>query len=371
MPTGGCASWIIGTIGNERRVSGPGPGGFFVVEPTPPSVIAPALRGALAASVCLALAEWWHLEHANLAVWTTHMVTAQYPLTAFQKGLERVLGRGLGILIGLILLTLFGNAPVLALALKLVAILVFFYIHFSGRLAYTFLNAGFYLALIVSVGLADPSAAFPQGKELFLAIVVGAVVADLVMWLTGAESDLRIQAGSQPLLPLSYDRLNHSLMLVVTVALTQAVTAYLSLPTATTITSLMLLTITPDIQAMLRKGELRILGAVLGTAWALGSFVLLIHLPHFLLLEALLFLGMFLAAALTRASKTYSYAGLQMGLVLPLVLVLPLRESVSIHAALQRLEGIVVAIVMSLLVGGVWVSFGRWTAPQRGGAAQR
>ena len=332
-----------------------------------------ALRGALAATVCLALAEYWRIEHANLAVWTTHMVTAQYPFTAFQKGVERVFGRGLGILVGLILLTLFGNTPVLAFILKLLAVLVFFYVYFSGRLAYTFLNAGFYLAFIVNLGVADPSAAVPQGKALFLAVLLGVIVADLVMWLTGAESDLRLQPGGQPLFPLNYANLNHSLMLVVTVALTQLVTGYLNLPTSTTITSLMLLTIAPDIQSMLKKGELRILGAVLGTAWALGSFLLLVQSPHFLLLEGLLFLGMFLAAYWTRASQTYSYAGLQMGLVLPMVLVLPLRESASIQAGLQRLQGIVTAVVMSVLVGGIWASFGRWTTPESGdpSAAQR
>jgi uncharacterized membrane protein YccC len=344
-----------------------------MVEPTTPSAIGLALRGALAAAVCLVLAEWWHLEHANLAVWTTHMVTAQYPFTAFQKGVERILGRGLGILVGLILLTFFGNAPVLALALKLLAILVFFYIYFAGRFAYTFLNAGFYLAAIVSIGVADPSAPVPEGEELLLAVVLGVAVADLIMWLTGAESDLSIRAGGEPLWPLNYGNLNHSLMLVVTVALTQLVTSYLDLPTETTITSLMLLTITPDIQSMLKKGELRILGAVLGTGWALGSVLLLVQSPHFLLLEALLFLGMFLAAYWTRASQTYSYAGLQMGLVLPLALVMPLRECADIHAGLQRLEGIVTAVVMSVLVGGIWVSFGRWVAPGSGspGATQR
>ena len=46
---------------------------------------------------------------------------------------------------------------------------MFFYVHFSGRLAYTFLNAGFYLAAIVSIGVADPSAALPEGKAFFLA----------------------------------------------------------------------------------------------------------------------------------------------------------------------------------------------------------
>jgi uncharacterized membrane protein YccC len=326
------------------------------------SALGMALRGALAAVVCLTLAEGWRLEHANLAVWTTHMVTAQYPFTAFQKGVERILGRGLGILVGLVILTLFSNAPVLALALKLLALLVFFYVYFVGRLAYTFLNAGFYLAAIVSIGVADPSAAVPEGKALLWAVVLGVVVADLVMWLTGAESDLSIRAGGGPLLPLNYGHLNQSLMLVVTVALTQLVTGYLNLPTETTLTSLMLLTIAPDIQSMLRKGELRLLGAVLGTAWALGSVLLLVQSPHFLLLAALLFLGMFLAAYWTRTSPTYSYAGLQMGLVLPLALVMPLRESTNIHASLQRLEGIVTAVVMLVLVGGVWASFGRWTA---------
>jgi uncharacterized membrane protein YccC len=315
-----------------------------------------ALRGALAAAVCLVLAEWWHVEHANLAVWTTHMVTAQYPFTAFQKGGERVLGRGLGILVGLVLLTLFGNAPVLALLLKLLAMLVFFYVYFAGRLAYTFLNAGLYLAVITNIGAANPSAALPQGKALFLAILKGVVVADLVMWLTAAEQDLHIRAGGEPVLPLHHGRLGHSLQLVVTVALTQLVTGLLNLPTEAALVSVMLLTITPDIQSLLRKGELRLFGAVLGTAWALLSF---------LLLEALLFLGMFLAAYLARASRAYSYAGLQMGLVLPMVLIGPPRAFGSLQAAVGRLEGIAAALVVSVLVGGFWTSFGRSDAAQR------
>src|SRR5262245_55630518 len=211
-------------------------------ESTARSTFSLALRGALAAAACLALAEWWHLEHANLAVWTTHMVTAQYPFTAFQKGVERVLGRGLGILVGLVLLTLCRNAPGLVLTLKLLAMLAFFYVYFAGRLAYTFLNAGLYLAVIISIGAANPSAALPEGKALFLAIVLGVAVADLVMWLTGAERDLRIRAGGEPLLPLHHGRLNHSLQLVVTVALTQLVTSYLNLPTQAAVVSVMVLT---------------------------------------------------------------------------------------------------------------------------------
>jgi uncharacterized membrane protein YccC len=323
-----------------------------------------ALRGALAATICLVLAEWWHLEYASLAVWTTHMVTVQYPFTAFQKGVERILGRGLGILGGWVILTLFHNAPVLALTLKLVALLACFYVYFSGRLAYTFINAGFYLAGIVSIGVADPSAAFQQGKAFFWAVVLGVVVADLVMWLTGGESDLRIQAGGEPLLPLNYARLNNSLMLVVTVALTQLVTSYLDLPTTAVITALLVLTITPDVHAMLKKNELRIFGTVLGTVWGIGSLLLLVQLPHFPLQAALLFLGIFVAAYLGRASRTYSLVGVQMGLVLPLALVMPLRESVNIHAGLQRLEAIVTAVVILVLVAGIWAAFGGRREPR-------
>jgi uncharacterized membrane protein YccC len=332
-----------------------------------------ALRGALAAVVCLVLAEWWHLESSNLAVWTTFMVTAQYPFTAFQKGVERTLGRGLGILVAWVILTLFQNAPVLALTMKLLALLAFFYVYFCGRLAYTFINAGFYLAGIVSIGVADPSAAFPQGKAFFWAVVLGVVVADLVMWLTGGESDLRIQAGGQPLLPLNYVNLSHSLMLVVTVVLTQLVTSYLDLPTTAVITALLVLTITPDVHAMLQKNELRILGAILGTAWAFGSLLLLVQLPHFPLQAALLFLGIFLAAYLARASRKYVLVGVQMGLVLPLALVLPLRECANIHAGLQRLEGIVTAVVILVLVASLWAVFSRRSAPEGGApsAAQR
>src|SRR5260370_188767 len=87
------------------------------------------------------LAEVFGLEHANLAVWTTYLVTAQYAFTRFQKGRERVLGRGLGILAGLVLTTWFRETPLLTLTLIAVLLTTFFYLYFAGRLAYTFLQA--------------------------------------------------------------------------------------------------------------------------------------------------------------------------------------------------------------------------------------
>src|SRR5262245_58243118 len=168
-----------------------------------------ALMTAVATVVCLVLAEYWGLKHANLAVWTTYMVVAQYTFTSFQKGLERVVGRGLGILAGLVLTTWFNETPLLVLALMAVLLTLFFYLSFAEQLAYTFLNAGLYIVVLFQLGHANPTAALPEGEGMFLAVVLGVVVADLVTWLAGLERDLRIQVGKAPLWPLRGDCLSH------------------------------------------------------------------------------------------------------------------------------------------------------------------
>src|SRR5262245_62976695 len=93
-----------------------------------------AVLTAGATVVCLFLAEWIGLTHADLAVWTTYLVMAQYTFTRFQKGVERVVGRGLGILAGLILTTWFHDTPWLTAALMAILLTTFFYLYFAGRL---------------------------------------------------------------------------------------------------------------------------------------------------------------------------------------------------------------------------------------------
>ncbi len=250
-----------------------------------------ALLTASACVVCLVLAEVFGLEHANLAVWTTHLVLAQYAFTRFQKGLERVVGRGLGILAGLVLTTWFHDTPVLTLVLIAVLLLAFFYLHFAGRLAYTFLQAGLYLVAMFQIGHASPASAVTAAVELFAAIVLGVLVADMVTWLAGAERDLGLRVGGAPLWPLRGAWLSQTLMLAVTVLLTLLGAHALGLPPGAAAISVMLLTVTPHLQALLLKGELRIAGLLLGTAWGLGIFLLVGLLPHFPLLAALVFLG--------------------------------------------------------------------------------
>ncbi|MFN4259045.1 MAG: FUSC family protein [Gemmataceae bacterium] len=316
-----------------------------------------ALLTAVASVVCLVLADKLMLRHGNLAVWTTFMVMAQYTFTSFQKGVERVVGRGLGILAGLVLTTWLNEPPLLTLVLIAILLTTFFYFYFADQLAYTFLNAGLYVVAMFQIGHAHPAAAVSQAKELFAAVVLGVVVADVVTWLAGAERDLGIHVGKAPLWPVRGDWLSQSLMLAVTVLLTLLGAHALGLPPEQTAISVMLLTISPHLQAMILKGELRIAGALMALVWSMGTFLVVGLLPYILVLAGLLFLGQFVAAYLARMAGKYAYAGLQMGLVLPMLVVAPRSEYGSITPAVQRLTGILLGLTASVLVAGLWPRF--------------
>ena len=157
--------------------------------------------------------------------------------------------------------------------------------------------------------------------------------------------------------PLRGDWLNQSLMLAVTVLLTLFGAHMLDIPPSKAAVSVMLLTVTPHVQAMILKGELRLAGALLAVAWAIATFVLVGLLPHLPLLAALLFLGQFVATYLTRTGGTYAYAGVQMGLVLPMLVVVPRAEFGSFTPARERLEGIVLGLLASVVVAVLWPRF--------------
>ncbi len=87
-----------------------------------------------------------------------------------------------------------------------------------------------------------------EAEELFAAIVLGVVVADLVTWVAGVEGDLSIRFGDVPWL-LRGEWLSQSLMLAVTVLITLLGAHAIDLPPATAAISVLLLTITPHLQA--------------------------------------------------------------------------------------------------------------------------
>jgi uncharacterized membrane protein YccC len=316
-----------------------------------------AFLTASATVVCLFLAEWLGLKHADLAVWTTYLVMVQYTFTRFQKGMERIVGRGLGILAGLVLTTWFHDTTLLTLVIIAALLTTFFYLYFANRLAYTFLQAGLYLVAMHEIGHADPTTAVTAAKSLFAAVVLGVLVAVVVSWLLGAEHEVEIHLGEEPLFPLRIDWLSQSMMLAITVLLTLYGANLLGISPERAAISVMLLTVTPHVQAMIQKGELRIAGALLATAWALGTFVIVGLLPHLLLLACLLFFGQFIAGYITRTAGNFSYAGLQMGLVLPMLIVAPRHAFGSFTPAIERLEGVLLGLAASVVVAVLWPRF--------------
>jgi p-hydroxybenzoic acid efflux pump subunit AaeB len=196
-----------------------------------------------------------------------------------------------------------------------------------------------------------------QAKELFAAVVVGVLVADVVNWLAGVEGDVRIRLGEAPLWPIRAEWINQSVMLSVTVLLTLIAAHVVNLPPEKAAVSVLVLTITPHLQALIQKGELRVAGLVLATIWSLATFLIVGLLPYFPLLAGLLFLGQFVATYLTLTTGKYAYAGLQMGLVLPMVVVAEPPEFGSITPAVERLGGIVLGLGASIVVAGLWPRF--------------
>ncbi len=158
------------------------------------------------------------------------MVMSSHPHTTFQKGVERIVGRGVGILLGTLIVGLFGEQKLLALGLEVVGLLAFFYAQFCGRLAYTYQNAGLYLQAMFQLGYGDPSVAWVNGGWMFLALVGGVAVAYLVSWITYAERDLSIVPGEGSLLPIRGEPLGRAAQVTVTMLLAQYVFFALDTP---------------------------------------------------------------------------------------------------------------------------------------------
>ena len=268
-----------------------------------------------------------------------------------------MVGRGLGILAGLVITTWFDETPLLALGLIAALLTAFFYVYFSGRLAYTFLQAGLYLVAVFQIGHANPGGVVQESKELFAAVVLGVLVADVANWLAGTEGEVGIRLGEAPLWPLRAEWINQSVMLAITVLLTLVVAHAIDLPPQQAAVSVLLLTISPHLQALIQKGKLRIVGLAIAVIWSLGTFLMVGLIPYFPLLAGLLFFGQFVATYLTLTTGKYAYAGLQMGLVLPMVIIVPPSEFGSMIPAVERLAGILLGLAASIAVAGLWPRF--------------
>jgi uncharacterized membrane protein YccC len=329
-----------------------------------PQAVRDSLREAFGATLCWLAAEWLLLDMAYLSVVTLHMVNNQVTTSVFQRGLERFVGRALGIGCALVIVTLFHPMPLVAAAVTFAVIVVLFYINAAGWWAYTFLNSGFYLAAVAEIGHNDPAAAFPAARSILGNILLGVVVADLVNWLLGFERSLVLQPGTNPLLPLRPEWVSRAVMVAVTVLVTQTAIRLLGWTGSQAMITVMVLTVLAERRALLRKGIQRLQGAVLGAAWGFGSSILVSRVPHMPVVLGPFFLGMFVAGYFARTSPTRGYAGVQMGFVIALVLVAPPAEAGNLAPAVMRIEGVLVGLSAAILVSSLWPGFSPGPAPQ-------
>ncbi len=340
-------SEAVATVAADRGPPDP------VAAPGPsPTVV--ALRSALAAGVCLVVSEVGGLEHANLAVVTAHMVLIKSGTTTFQRGFERLVGRGLGILAGLGVVGLARGSPIASLALEAIVLLVLFRDYFAGTLAYTSLNAALFAAVIIEIGHEQPAIVVGEAGQMLAAVAVGVVVVNLVIWLTGAERDATITVRGTPVVPGPAAALSRALLTATTVIATQLACRWLGLPGEKAIISVMMLLGAPDLQSLLHKGRLRLDGAILGAAAGFAASMLVAAAPHLAVATMLVMLGIFAAAYQARTSTADGYFGTQFGLVYALALVVPRRDLGDLVGAFQRVEGIVVALAASVIVGVLW-----------------
>jgi len=317
-----------------------------------------ALRVAAAAVIALIISEWWHLPHTNLAVWTTLLVMSGQSHTTFQKGLERVLGRGAGVLVGTLIVSFFGDLKLLALGLEVAGLLAFFYAHYCGRLTYTYMNAGLYLQAMLQLGDSDPSVAWVAGGWLFLAIVVGVVVAYLVSWFTYSERDLSIVPGEGQLLPIRGEPLARAAQVTATMLLAQYVFFALGMPPDANTYSLFLIAVIPDYPRMRERVEYFVGGILAGVAFAVPSLLLLNRVFHLPMQVALVGLGMFVSSYLALSKGNIRFVGIEMGTIFPLMMVLPFDKVQTPYQTVYNIIALFAYTLIAWVVGRAWVEMG-------------
>lgn len=317
-----------------------------------------AVRIAVTGTLCLFFSEWLALGQRSISVYTAHLAMAMFPYSAFQKALERLVGRVLGVAYGMMLVELFSPSPILLVVLMLLGQMVFFYVNASGRFAYSTLMGGLFLGVIVEMGLTSAPGAQNYAIGLVEQLVLGAAMITVVNWVSGAERTLAIEPGGHELWPPRAEWVSKGAMVSTGQVLAMFAAWFLQVPPLPTMISATILALTTnDLVSMTLKGYQRALGAILGGGYALASLILLDYVPEFPLLLVLNFFGMFLAAYYCKASVKYSYTFLQMGLVMPMVLIGPDGGMGHFDLAVQRLVGIAAGLAIAEFVFLCWPRF--------------
>jgi len=327
--------------------------------PTPEDLhdqaLATALRSATAGAICLALSAWFQLPMGYLSVFTAQVVNLNYANTPFQKSIERIVGRFLGVFYATVLVVFLREQPGLCLALVSMAMVATWYVQGSGHFAYGVFLAGVFMSNTLAVSLeAPPSAAIETFHGTIIQVLLGVFVAEMVNFGTGAEQSLAIADPSQqPLLPVRADWLNRAIMLTVSAFTAMFAATLAGLSAGPTVITTVILGAAPDPATFRQKSFLRGLAVVVGIVYAVVVLIVMSRLTIFPLLVLFLFLGMFVGTYVAQVRPSLNYLGVQVGIVLAQVLVVPASEVADLGKAYQRfvgvLSGFAIAFVFQLL----------------------
>ena len=327
--------------------------------PTPDELhekaLATALRSASAAAICLAVDAWFQLDMGYLSVFTAHVVNLNYANTPFQKGIERIVGRFLGVFYATILVVFLRDLPGLCIALMATAMVATWYVQASGRFAYGAFLAGVFMALTLAVSLNSPPAVAVQTFHgTIIQVLLGVFVAEIINFGTGAEQSLALDPGHQPLLPVRADWLNRAVMLTVSSFTAMFLANGAGLPAGPTTITAAILGAAPDPETFRQKSFLRGMAVVIGIAYSVVVLVILIRLTIFPLLLLFLFLGLFVGTYIAQAMPKLSYLGMQLGIVLAQVLAVPASEVADLGKAYQRFAGIIGGFLVAFAFQFLW-----------------
>ena len=122
--------------------------------------------------------------------------------------------------------------------------------------------------------------------------------------------------------------------------------------------TLFLISVIPDYPRMRERTGHYVGGILAGVAYAVPSLLLLNRVLHLQMLVALVALGEFVASYLAQSKGNIRFVGIEMGMIFPLLLVLPLDTAQSPYTTLYNIIALFTYTLIAVVVGRAWVALG-------------
>lgn len=149
----------------------------------------------------------------------------------------------------------------------------------------------------------------------------------------------------------NWEALKNSIKITVAVMIVVWFSVYFQLPNAIqALITTVVLCAEINIGRAHYKMSRRFMGVIIGGTFSLLSLFVLSHFTHFGFLLLLVFISMASAAYVAMGPERFSYAGLQSGVMIPLVLLYNSGPSPDLTLGLERLGGVVEGAIIAFIV---------------------